>query len=236
MSIADDIDEAISKAVTDAKTTTTWPGTIITVNPLTVQLDGSGIAVDCLAADFVSVVAQRRCVVQQVGSQLVVMATFGGAQLDDLTLSDQLISTKLVSSSSAIGSDTLTSATFIALNVPVSIVFTTPPSGKVIVALNARVFNSTVAAVNPTLYIGYEIRVGSTVGSGTPVVGVATSRSVGCRVITSIFTLHEAGRFDIWTLTPNTIYNVQALGANSDAGVNLTGSADGVQLHVIPCI
>lgn len=211
MSIVDDINTATNEAIAAAKEQTTWAGTIITVSPLTVQLDGSGVAVDCLAADFVSLVAQRRCVVQKIGAQLVVMATFGGAQLNTLTIAEQIVAGKYVPTVGNAGGDTNLSATatHTYLNIPASVEFVTPPSGRVAIHLAGSIYASN-PGTGATCYIAYEIRTGIVLGTGTVAFAASTARAIGVRPGNGATDLNESGRLDLHTLTPDTQYHAQA--------------------------
>lgn len=233
MSIVDDFSTATSEAIDAAKEQTTWAGTIITANPLTVQLDGSGVPVDCLAADFVSVVAQRRCVVQKVGAQLVVMATFGGAQLNDLAVSNQITVTPYTTLVSGYSNTLLTSTSFAPFDTVAGLVFTTPPSGKISVYFNGRVYNnSPIAGINPLMVSSYEIRTGGVLGSGTVVIAASGNRGLTVRMIPERYTIIGAGRADVYTLTPNTTFNIQPVGYSEQSTPD--PRADLTQITIIP--
>lgn len=235
--IVDDFEEGINKSIDDAKTTTIWPGTIVTVNPLTVQLDGSGVAVDCLAVDFVSLIPQRRCIVQQVGTDLIVMGTYGGAELDTLNIDNNLAVPNMEPiNASVVGSDNnlSLSAAFEYLATPAYVVFTTPPSGRIAISFNTRLLNATNSGTGATIQMSYEIRSGSTIGSGGLVLSPAGSRAISLRTPNADYGFISAGRFDFFELNPNTVYHAQAMAVVSAADATNTYIADSVRLAAHP--
>ncbi len=239
-SMEDDIDEAITRAIDGAKTQTVWSGTIITTNPLTVQLDGSGVAIECLAGDFVSIVEQRRCIVQQVGAQLVVTTTFGQAQLNTLTVATltatDRIDVPLYKPVYGVGgSDSSLSltSTITPLATPAYAVFTAPPTQDVLITLNARIYNVTNAGTGCTIYVSYEVRTGSTVGSGTLVVSHQNGRAIGIRTPNADYGFIAAGRTDPFTLTAGAVYNAQVTYWAAGDPAN-TYVVDSARLYVYP--
>ncbi len=234
MTIADDIKEATDRAVKDAQETVTWAGTIQSVSPVEVLLDGQQATMPCLATDFVSLVVGRRCVVQRVGKDLVITNTYGGAQLTNLTATNATV-TNLVTSPvtliSAVGSGSFTNVSgYAALaTTPASVVFTAPASGKVRIVLNGRLINT--SAVATIMYLSTEVRTGGTVGAGSVVLSPSNGRAIGISAGASA-TVITGGRSDALTgLTPGSTYNVQAMVICTSGSAN---DADAVTVEVQP--
>lgn len=234
MTIADDIVQVIDLKVKDAQQVVTWAGTIQSISPVLVLLDGQQAPIPCLATDFVSLVENRRCVVQRVGQDLVITNTYGGAQLTTLTATNATVTNLTTSPTtgiSAVGSGSFTNTSgYAALaTVAASVVFTAPINGKVRIFLNGRLVNTSNVAT--AFYISTEVRTGGTVGAGSVVLGPSNGRAIGTSVGASA-TIFEAGRADTLTgLTPGTTYNVQAMVICTSGSAN---DADQVTVEVSP--
>lgn len=77
MALADDLMAAIQDEISRSQSTIVYAGTISTIEPLTVVLDGSSLAVPCSAFSDVTLKESRRVAVLQVGSDYVVIGGFG---------------------------------------------------------------------------------------------------------------------------------------------------------------
>ncbi len=226
--------EAIKRVVADAKETDTWAGTIINTSPIEILLDGQGAPVPCLAIDFISLIAGRRCIVNRVGKDLVVIGTYGGPVLPTLTIVGDLTQSSYpttVVSGTGSGSFTNTSG-YAALTSTAGVAFTTPASGKVRVNVNGRLANT--SGVASLLYLSTEIRTGGTIGAGSLALGPSNGRAFGGSTgdaSVSATTLLTGGRSDPVTLTPKTVYNVQAMVICTSGSAN---DADAVTVDVSP--
>lgn len=111
--------------------------------------------------------------------------------------------------------------------------FTAPPSGKVYLTVTGQI----ECAVNGnTALLGYEVRTGGTVGSGTVVLGasfnraVETSKAVNAGAAARIT---ASNRFLATGLTPGATYNVQTMHWMSPAG---TGTVSFRQILMEPVL
>lgn len=229
MSFDGDIQEVASTEVDKNKEQTTFAGTIMTVSPeVTVQTDGSGVAIPVKVADFVSLVEGRRCILQRVGKDTVLTHTYGGNVLGSLNITGDLTTTVPAALTSTIGAGAInTISAYAALSTPASLVFTTPASGRVSIKIKGRIQNPTSS--DGLVYLSYEIRTGGTVGAGTIVVSASNGRAY-LVTMPAVSGAWSGGRSDMHTLIPKTTYNVQAMGITSNGGG--TFNADSVSIDV----
>lgn len=227
MSIVEDIDEAQQDVAETAKERVIYPATISSVTPLTVILDGSGVAVPCLAFSHATLKEGRRVGVIKVGADYVVFGTFGTHVLTDLTVdNDAYIGDDLTVvgdinwGASATGVEahlagpiSNLSASFVYLGLWVP--FVAPPSGKVNIHWSGRLY---IGVLNAIAYVGYELRTGSTNGGGSVVSGHSASieRCIEARGAANM--VYSLGRSKLATgLTPNASYHIRIGHGSSDA-------------------
>jgi hypothetical protein len=120
---------------------------------------------------------------------------------------------------------TVTAITYAAITNAAGLTFTAPASGLIMVYLDIHL-KAGVAGTEARA--GLWVRAGATIGSGTlvqtlePVVANATDQWV------------KAGGHRLITLTPGTVYNVQACVASET--VNIAVSASHHVLTIVPCL
>lgn len=242
MTLADAIDESQAEATEAAKERLIFPGTISTITPLTVILDGSGVAVPCLNFAMIPLKESRRVGVIKLGSDYVVFGTFGSNVITDLTLdgsasiaNDLTVTDDLTvagdifwGGSTAVWNEALSpvshlNATFTYTGLWIA--FQAPPSGKVNIHWSGMM---KTVVLNSFIYIGYELREGIVNGSGTVVSGhsAALSRCVRMRGVAN--QEMQQGSSKLATgLTPNAGYHVRVMHASSDVtGVNESSNMD----------
>lgn len=226
--------EAIKRVVKDSQSGIVWPGTITSASPVEVLLDGQGAPVPCNATDFISLVVGRRCGVIKIGEDLVIIATYGGAQLPALTVTGDLTESSIPTTvASGTGSGSFTNVSgYAALANPAGVVFTTPASGKSRINFSGRLINT--SGVATLAYLSVEIRAGGTIGVGGvafgPSNGVAFGGSLGSPSGAATTVLTGGRNFPI-TLSPKTVYNVQAMVICTSGSAN---DADAVTVDVSP--
>lgn len=115
---------------------------------------------------------------------------------------------------------------------PVGVSFTAPPSGKVMIAWAAGLQNSSTGA-NAYSLVTFQIRQGTTIGSGTSVVAGDDNKSLQVHNLASGNGERQMGRTEAYfSLTAGNSYNVSLMfrvGAN-------TGTFSRVSITLIPCI
>lgn len=230
MSLDTDMNDVAATAVDNAKEIITWAGTIVSVSPVAVQTDGSGVAIPVKVADFVSVEVGRRCILQKVGTDTVLTHTYGGNTLASLNVTGDLTGSGPVSVTSATGSGPFTNTSgYAAISpTPAGIAFTTPLSGRSLILVKGRLINT--SGVATVMYLSTEIRAGASVGAGAVQLSPSNGRAIGGSAGASA-TVIEAGRGDIFTGTPKTIYNVQGMVICTSGSAN---DVDAANVEVIP--
>lgn len=124
---------------------------------------------------------------------------------------------------------TTTSTTFTATisgaTPEMGIAFVAPTSGKVLVIWTAGMSNNTPPQISQ---IGFQIRAGSTVNSGTVFMAADAARST-----LTIYSSRHAGNYMVTGLTPGATYNVTMMHRSFTTG---TSGFDNRELTVIPQI
>ncbi len=177
MALADDISQAMGEKA--GPPPQIFAGTVNSVDPLSVTLDGSGVALPCLSFSGVTLSPGRRVTVIKVGVDLVVVGGFGDVHLgtvtiDDLTLGDldyggSTMNTSGVSNLN-VGPGTLTAMSGIGAS------FIAPPSGKVAVHLQGHL---TVDVAFGRGVVTTQINTGLTLGSGSVYGGYTADQKYG---------------------------------------------------------
>lgn len=101
------------------------------------------------------------------------------------------------------------------------VAFTAPPSGKVIVSISGAVGTNAITINNGT-WLAFEIRAGSTIGSGTVILAATDTKSTGpYRPFNSnagIKYVPAAARHLVTGLTPGSAYNARTAFRSDDIG------------------
>jgi hypothetical protein len=234
MTLADDIEQAQVEGAQAVKERTVFPGTISTVTPLTVILDGSGVAVPCLNFAMLPVKESRRVGVIKLGSDYVLFGTFGSNILTDLTLDGDLSigddltvtgdifwggSTAVWDQHTAAVSHL--SATFVYTGLWIA--FQAPPSGKVNIHWSGKM---KTVVLNSFCWISFELRDGVVNGSGSVITSASTSSSIELRGFANQEAQYGMSKLAVG-LTPNAGYHVRLMHASSDTtGVNESSNMD----------
>lgn len=115
---------------------------------------------------------------------------------------------------------------------PVGVSFTAPPSGKVLIAWACGLQNGTTGA-NAYSLCTFQIRTGTTIGSGSVVVAGDDNKSLQIHNLNSANGERQLGRTEgYFSLTAGNSYNVSLM---FRVGTN-TGTFSRVSVTLIPCI
>lgn len=234
MSLETDMQEVAQTAADATKEVISWAGTIVSVNPVSVVTDGSGVAMPVKVADFVSLVEGRRCILQKIGSDVVLTHTYGGNTLGSLTVSGDITQSAYptsVTSPTGAGSFSNISG-YAAPSTPAGVVFTTPASGRSLILVKGRLINTSGTAT--LAYLSTSVRQGNTIGAGTEVLAPSNGRAFGGSLGSpsgTATTVLTGGRGDIFTGTPKTVYNVQAMVICTSGSAN---DVDAATVEVVP--
>lgn len=231
MSLVDDIAQTLSEQPKAEQQI--FAGTINSVSPLTVTLDGSGVALPCLAFGQITLTVSRRVGLIKIGSDLVIVGSFG----NDTILTDGIVIPGAIQWGSAstvvspVGTLTWASAsTFVGLGVGVA--FKAPPSGNVDIKFSAQLIINTAGA---GVTVAPHLRTGSVVGSGTDWAVADTTRCIefgGPSTVAGDWYL--GGSFRTMTgLTPGADYNVELRHRSNPAG---NGDTNKHIVSVIPVL
>jgi hypothetical protein len=238
MALADDISQAMAEQ--PGAPQQIFAGTVNSVDPLTVTLDGSGVALPCLAFGHVTLTETRRVGVIKLGADLVVVGSYGNDTIlkGSLTVPGTVGITGAITYGLAVaqtaGPTSLTAAPssgFTNLG-PTGIAFKAPPSGKMLIKWSGKVIVTTAGG---SACMSVHTRNGSTIGSGSDYavaddvrcieIGGPTS-AVGAYITSSSFRLFGG-------LTPGNDYNVELRHKSLPSG---TGSTDKGIISVIPVL
>lgn len=238
MALADDISQAMGEQPAPAQQI--FAGTVNTVSPLTVTLDGSGVALPCLVFGHVTLTESRRVAVLKVGADLVVVGSHGTDTIlkGSLTVPGTVAITGAITYGSAVaqtaGPTSLTpapSSSFTNLG-PTGIAFKAPPSGKMLVEFSGKVIVTTAGG---SACLSVHTRNGDVIGSGTD---YAVADDVRCIEIggptSAVGAYLTAGSYRLFGgLTPGSDYNVELRHKSLPSG---TGSTDKGLISVIPVL
>lgn len=123
----------------------------------------------------------------------------------------------------------ITSATFAAGSPVCGLAFTAPPSGAVWVTVGGLPVVILSGNVTRRCELSWELRAGSTIGSGTVVLGASNIRMVAIGIGATSGLRADVEMTHRWRmtgLTPGAAYNVRTMHR-----VNVTGSVEGQVLH-----
>lgn len=104
--------------------------------------------------------------------------------------------------------ETVDSTSFEAEANPASLVFTAPQSGQISITVNAFI-DVEVSSGTRTIFVGWEVREGGTIGSGTIVSSPSDTRAAAVGVSTGRITTASERTVILGTLTPGSTYNIQ---------------------------
>jgi hypothetical protein len=110
-------------------------------------------------------------------------------------------------------SDPLLGTTYVSGSPVVGTTFVAPPTGKVYVTVSGRIQCQTASN---TVYLSFEVRTGSTIGSGTVITAAEARRSVGVGGNATGFTFSRvvgSYRYLLTGLTPGDTYNARTMHA-----------------------
>ncbi len=234
VSLQDDIEQAIKEHISQNKQVSCWVGTVSTVSPLQVTLDGTGVAVPCLATDFTSLVEGRRVAVFKLGSDLWALGSAGGSTLTgSLNVRSGLVWGEpgkiATSTETSAGSHTNPGLAYTALSTPANLTFYGPPSGKVKVTYGARI---TTGAAITDIFVSPEIRV--TDVSGAIVLGTNDNDAFSCRSPTAAVASSGACRVRLLSVTSGTLYYGQLM--TKCSVVNASNTIANARLLIEPVI
>lgn len=130
----------------------------------------------------------------------------------------------------------ITSATFAAGSPVCGIAFVAPPSGKVWVTVSGGVIATLTAGATRRIELSWELREGSTVGSGSVITAADLGRALAAEVgATSgdVAGVHGSHRTQVSGLTPGAAYNVRTM-HRANIGNSVTGTIRARKLAVEP--
>lgn len=239
MALDEDIEQVLEEQ--PAQKQVIWPATVASVDPLTVTLDGSGVAVPCLSFGEATLKVGRRVGVVQVGNDLAVFGGFGSdlavpeLTLEDLTVTDTTTlnnvdwAGSVSKAEGATGNVTATSTSFTSTGLGDT--FVAPPSGKVNVMFGGRLY---ILVANGSVCLSPYVRVGASIGAGAD---YATPNDVYCVELggpTALGDFVTAGHSRlIEALTPGDTYNVQMYHKASPAN---SGGTTKVTMTIVPVL
>lgn len=118
----------------------------------------------------------------------------------------------------SVNSETNSTTSYLPGTTPTGVVFTCPPSGRVMITISSY-FGQTTNA-NEAI-VSFSLRTGGTIGSGTVVVGASGTRALVCGMAVNSGAparLQASRRVAVTGLTPGSTYNVRIEFATSPAG------------------
>lgn len=231
MSLADDINQAMSEQTPQSQNI--FAGTINTVDPLTVTLDGSGVALPCLVFGQVTLTESRRVGIIKVGADLVVFGSFGDDTIlrGSLHVPDELTWGVATTLPSSVGTLLNAASTgFVAIGI--GVVFKAPPSGQVNIHFAAQLI---IHTANASVTVSPHVKYGTSIGAGSDIV---TANNTHCIELEGPSTLAgdsiNVGSFRfINGLIPGDSYNVELRHKSSPAG---TGDTNKHRVLVVPVL
>lgn len=249
MSLDDDIAQALEETPNQPRSV--FAGTVSALTPLSVTLDGSGVAVPCLNFSGVTLAVGRRVGVIKVGSDLVIMGSFGSdiVHSEPVTIDDNLTvngtlsvvgattlrslqwgSTPAISKAAGASSNTTATSTSFATT-GIGTTFVAPPSGRVSVKFGGRVY---ILAANGSACISPYVRTGGTLDSGSDHATPSDTYGVELGGVTAIGDFITAGNSRlIEGLTAGNTYNVVVY---HKANPSSSGGSTKVTVSVIPVL
>lgn len=204
-SFTDDMLAMVDQKIAESKERVTYPGTMSTVGvEPTVILDGSGVAIPCKLTANLDVHEGDRVVSLIVGSDLVVIRRFG---VDTPTI--PLPTEFAVSEGTGIsnyGNSVFARAT---VQDAAEGTFNAPLSGNIMIRITCNQMYMGAATILGRL--GFEVKTGATVNSGTIVANAIASIN---RALAHQGTDPKSGHMDYYLtgLTPGSPYNIYLVG------------------------